>query len=282
MRRLPILLAIVLTVAASARTSDAASGARVVGDPVAAASSASSAPSTSEAARPEAHAPPDTVTYQTWFGDGTRVVFAHDVHADELELACSECHHAENCQSCHLERPVTALVTTAPVALHGACFRCHEQGASLEECGICHEPLPEGAAADPALREGVRAAARFDAQALDSLAREHAGGALEIVGEALPFERETPLPPEEQIFLVSREKGVSLVQFSHHAHAEQYGLLCAECHHMQRCGHCHGEVASGIPVVSLEAALMDNCIACHQDRQVSTTCETCHHDPHDM
>ncbi|MBD3333910.1 MAG: hypothetical protein GF355_00155, partial [Candidatus Eisenbacteria bacterium] len=89
-------------------------------------------------------APLDTIVYKTWFNDSTRVVFAHDLHAEVIGVSCSECHHAENCRSCHADEPVTALATNSRIALHGVCLRCHEQGASLSDCSLCHKREDDG------------------------------------------------------------------------------------------------------------------------------------------
>ncbi|MBD3221446.1 hypothetical protein GF314_09400 [bacterium] len=222
-----------------------------------------------------------TIEYATWFADSTRVVFDHELHAEMLEISCAECHHAENCRSCHAGEPVTALATSRQVALHGACFRCHDQGASLDDCGLCHEPLT--ADADFGGVENSSPVAGADGRRmLDELAELEAAGELAIVGETVPFERESPAPPEDHIFLTQRAEGVSLVYFPHEVHAEDYGLDCAACHHMEGCGHCHGQTLRPIDVVELEAALMDNCIACHDDLDIPTSCDACHQDPHDL
>jgi hypothetical protein len=230
--------------------------------------------------------PPAEVTYEPWFAGGTTVAFAHDLHADMLGLSCSECHHAENCRSCHKLRPVTALATNSRIALHGVCFRCHEQGATLEECSVCHRPTGESGAPTAERSSGVDRSLQLEAEAwaerVGALARRSAEGELAIVGEDLPFERETPAPPEEHIFLAPRAEGVSLVQFPHAAHAEDYGIRCAACHHMQGCERCHQETNAPVEVVSLREALMENCIDCHEVRELPTTCEACHEDPHRM
>jgi hypothetical protein len=226
-------------------------------------------------------APPGTVEYRTWFADSTRVEFDHELHADLLEISCSECHHAENCRSCHGAEAVTALATSLRVAMHGACFRCHPQGASLDECGLCHQPLgPDadfgGIANSPAVPRDA------DGRMMSELSRLEAADSLRVVGETVPFERETPPPPEDHIFLAQRTEGVSLVYFPHAAHADTYGLDCADCHHMEGCRHCHGQVLRPIDVVELQDALMDNCIRCHEDLDISTSCDACHQDPHDL
>jgi primosomal protein N' len=231
-------------------------------------------------------APPATVRYETWFGGGSVVTFGHDLHADMLALSCSECHHSENCRSCHKDRAVTAVSTNSRIALHGVCFRCHEQGATLDECDVCHQPAEAGRELGDrgfsGVGESVALARETRAERLDRLARTEARGELDVVGEDVPFERETPPPPEEQIFLASQAEGVSLVRFPHEAHAATYGIACASCHHMQRCSRCHRSTNAPLEVTSLRDALMDNCIECHEEQDLPTACEACHEDPHEM
>ncbi|MBD3334377.1 MAG: hypothetical protein GF355_02575 [Candidatus Eisenbacteria bacterium] len=119
-------------------------------------------------------------------------------------------------------------------------------------------------------------------ESLGKLAGAQGEGELRIVGEALPFEREVPEPPEEQIFLATQQEGVSLVYFPHAAHTDDYGIECAACHHMERCEHCHHEVMAAVEVSDLRSALMDNCIRCHDSLDLPTACDACHRDPHEM
>jgi hypothetical protein len=102
--------------------------------------------------------------------------FSHDMHTDDLELECTECHHETHaaqleishedyfddfwidCQSCHnsatAQEPqscanchhssvedVADETRSAKVVLHQSCWSCHEVTTGVEasqSCGVCH------------------------------------------------------------------------------------------------------------------------------------------------
>ena len=111
------------------------------------------------------------------------VRFPHLLHAEEMGLDCSECHHEtaasglggihadyfgkcrNNCSACHEEgdtpkapqscsgcHPTGATVMgaealSAKVAIHRSCWSCHDSGTGAEatsSCGFCHTGLPAG------------------------------------------------------------------------------------------------------------------------------------------
>ena len=114
------------------------------------------------------------------------VLFSHDMHVDELELECTECHHQTNavaldfphetyfedfwidCHSCHGEdsdgdpqacsnchhgysADIANETLSSKVVIHQKCWSCHEVGTGTEaseSCIMCHEGL---SALDPEL-----------------------------------------------------------------------------------------------------------------------------------
>jgi len=77
-------------------------------------------------------APPEMVTFPSHVGE---VTFPHAMHAEDLGIECTDCHH-----------PVTApkLVTPHPEAFEGCsvqCTTCHGRvatGADDRRCTTCH------------------------------------------------------------------------------------------------------------------------------------------------
>ncbi len=104
-------------------------------------------------------------------------VFDHDLHVDDLELECNECHHEaaalpfetphkeyfedlwitcetchteENldlgpraCSDCHVRSPsgIADQTVSLKVATHRNCWSCHDSGTGLdasESCASCH------------------------------------------------------------------------------------------------------------------------------------------------
>jgi cytochrome c7-like protein/class III cytochrome C family protein len=57
------------------------------------------------------------------------------------------------------------------------------------------------------------------------------------------------------------------VRFTHAAHV-QAGVACATC---------HGDVASMHQVSQVRSLKMNDCVACHQQNNAPTACETCHY-----
>ena len=186
---------------------------------------------------PGALDPPEApITYATWFRDGTEVVFDHAAHL-EFGGECAQCHHLERCGSCHTTEGGPAIAAARQVALHGACFGCHLQEPRAASCGDCHRD-----AADPG-RSGVAGSPRIGMAEHDALL--HAMAEVEeagLSGARRPPEEEVrgrPMPGEHTF--VTGHEGTTLVAFSHATHVDGYGLDCAQCHHLARCGACHGE-----------------------------------------
>jgi|SaaInl7_200m_RNA_FD_contig_71_90005_length_2128_multi_7_in_0_out_0_2 hypothetical protein len=112
------------------------------------------------------------------------VSFPHELHTEDLEIECAECHHeinadvlefphedyfedfwidcrvchrpdgepatARNCTHCHHQAPadVADQTLSAKVVIHTRCWNCHEVGAGAtasQTCGDCHQSLPSSA-----------------------------------------------------------------------------------------------------------------------------------------
>ncbi len=77
-------------------------------------------------------APPDTVKFSSHVGE---VLFPHALHADDLGIACQDCHHRVT---------APALTTPHPTYLEqcsGRCDACHGrkgEEACDHKCGTCH------------------------------------------------------------------------------------------------------------------------------------------------
>jgi hypothetical protein len=109
------------------------------------------------------------------------VSFPHELHTEDLEIECTECHHeinadvlefphedyfedfwidcrvchrpdeepatARNCTHCHHQAPadVADQTLSAKVVIHTRCWNCHEVGTGAtasQTCGDCHQSLP--------------------------------------------------------------------------------------------------------------------------------------------
>ena len=118
---------------------------------------------------------PDKVTFTSSVGN---VLFAHDLHAVELEIECADCHHQIlameletphpdymtsswiMCQTCHNSNTeadgqyyecsvchhsdlsdIADETLSSKVVIHNSCWQCHESGTGVrasEGCSICH------------------------------------------------------------------------------------------------------------------------------------------------
>ena len=118
---------------------------------------------------------PEEIDYESSVGD---VNFPHQMHFEDEEIECVECHHEMNakninipheeyfddfwidcktchdkpeseemvahaCSSCHNSEPVNIAdeMISRKVAIHKNCWGCHETGTSLEaseSCSTCH------------------------------------------------------------------------------------------------------------------------------------------------
>lgn len=67
------------------------------------------------------------------------------------------------------------------------------------------------------------------------------------------------------------------VHFDHKTHAESFGLKCIECHHVEKCAHCHGNDTSLMMVEESKIALHETCMGCHRMIESGPRkCEDCH------
>jgi hypothetical protein len=118
---------------------------------------------------------PDEITFKSSVGD---VLFPHNVHVEDEEMECSECHHqihakeletphpdyltsswincqnchnpnletkkmSYNCSDCHHSDPdnIADETLSSKVVIHKSCWECHEAGTGVEAsevCGDCH------------------------------------------------------------------------------------------------------------------------------------------------
>ncbi|MCK4304106.1 MAG: cytochrome c3 family protein [Candidatus Eisenbacteria sp.] len=219
---------------------------------------------------------PGTITYETWFGDGTRVSFDHALHIEGLELSCGECHHAEGCGQCHQKQATKMLIRDSGTALHQVCFRCHEQASGRTGCTECHVGGASGGGSMGLSRSpklGRETQEAFFTSMLEDIET------MDLVGERGPIDREVSKAPEDCVF-VTGHNGVSIVSFPHGLHAEDAGISCGACHHLEACSVCHDGLQKSIAVRSAESAVRDDCVRCHEKLGLSTQCDQCHSDPH--
>ena len=128
-----------------------------------------------DAFNPEEAEPEDEIVTETPVGE---VTFPHYMHAEALEIACTDCHHetsakalynphpqyfkhvwsdcntchrddlpnglvAGKCSSCHPASPrsTSDAALSAKVVIHQKCWDCHEVGTgqdAAKECSYCH------------------------------------------------------------------------------------------------------------------------------------------------
>ena len=132
-------------------------------------------------------APPEVIVSPASVGD---VTFAHQMHVDDFEIPCAECHHETDavrlqmphedylqdfwidcttchhdsetpacpqaCSTCHHSAPHTVADETmsAKVVIHQSCWKCHEVATGPDasrNCGTCHQ-----GAASPAEQESAQ------------------------------------------------------------------------------------------------------------------------------
>jgi len=92
------------------------------------------------------------------------------------------------------------------------------------------------------------------------------------------------------------ERKKAPVTLTHKKHAEEYGIACADCHHVykdgenifeegdsvQKCSECHNAQKSEGKVKKLMLAYHKNCMGCHKELKKQaketgpTTCSGCH------
>lgn len=67
------------------------------------------------------------------------------------------------------------------------------------------------------------------------------------------------------------------VSFDHKTHAESFGLKCIECHHVEKCAHCHGSDTNSMMVEESKIALHETCMGCHRMMGAGPDkCDDCH------
>jgi hypothetical protein len=78
--------------------------------------------------------------------------FDHDVHSNDLGLACSDCHHdydeseggePQLCSDCHEPGGDDDAMLNRKDAFHKQCIGCHEESGNepgKNDCAGCHEP----------------------------------------------------------------------------------------------------------------------------------------------
>ncbi|NHZ72916.1 MAG: hypothetical protein GWP16_00390 [Nitrospirae bacterium] len=120
-------------------------------------------------------APPDVIVSPSSVGN---VTFAHQMHSEDLEIPCAECHHETDavrlqmphqdylqdfwidcttchhesetpacpqaCSTCHHSAPHTVADETmsAKVVIHQSCWKCHEVATGSDasrNCSVCHQ-----------------------------------------------------------------------------------------------------------------------------------------------
>ena len=147
-----------------------------------------SAPTSAAAAEPEAPVPAEIIS-PTSVGE---VVFPHRKHFEELQVACTACHHETraavldmphpqyfddfwiDCKLCHREAPaplapqacstchhgslsnIADQTSSAKVAIHRSCWTCHPSGSgetATANCAFCHNRTRMAA---PAAAAGVK------------------------------------------------------------------------------------------------------------------------------
>ncbi len=90
-----------------------------------------------ETSEPQEVEAPDELVTETPVGE---VVFPHYMHAEALEIACSDCHHETNAQP--LDNPHPQYFTT----LWSECKTCHRDedsdGLMVGKCSTCHPASP--------------------------------------------------------------------------------------------------------------------------------------------
>ena len=90
------------------------------------------------------------------------------------------------------------------------------------------------------------------------------------------LENKVRTPPKVHVFQTQYNGGTQIV-FNHEEHAEDMGLECIECHHVESCDHCHGESIGQMEVEEAKVALHKNCMSCHNTMDVGPQeCDECH------
>lgn len=89
-------------------------------------------------------------------------------------------------------------------------------------------------------------------------------------------DRKSVNPPDFVIYQTKYKKGTQ-IRFDHRVHAKDYGLKCIECHHVEKCAHCHGEETTPMMVEESKIALHETCMGCHRAIESGPRkCDDCH------
>ena len=213
---------------------------------------------------------PGMINYGTWFQGGTLVNFDHEMHAED-ESQCIQCHHVEGCRGCHSQDGGNVLIRNMRIAYHTACFRCHEQEPGGGDCNDCHT-APQSDVVPGGVNESPQLGMETHEELLKSLAVSLPE--MNLISESRMFDPEAAVPTE-RIFLTNYND-LTKVSFSHQGHVEDYGISCASCHHMQKCGICHMTNQKRLATTNFEDAAHAKCIGCHEEVDAVQECDQCH------
>ncbi len=81
---------------------------------------------------------PEKRVFNTGYKPGRVVTFHHREHVELYRLGCVDCHHKENCSTCHEGIQKIAPLKKTLAVHHEPCSGCHETQPA-EGCGFCHQ-----------------------------------------------------------------------------------------------------------------------------------------------
>ncbi|OIO62461.1 MAG: hypothetical protein AUJ47_07630 [Candidatus Marinimicrobia bacterium CG1_02_48_14] len=87
-------------------------------------------------AHPEIHVPEKQI-FKTKFKAGKLVTFHHREHIELYQFQCVDCHHQENCSTCHEGIRKIAPLQKKLNVHHDPCLGCHDTETE-SKCGFCH------------------------------------------------------------------------------------------------------------------------------------------------
>ena len=180
---------------------------------------------------------PDQELYVTAYPEGqeTSVLFRHREHIHRYHLRCSECHHEDNCGSCHGQGKEHVQRVRTVEEHHAPCMSCHQQDA----CESCH--FSKSAGAPPP----------FDHAATGWLLKSyHADESCRSCHTAVPFQR-----LDTTCNACHREWNSG--NFKHAV----TGQVLDASHEKLDCASCHKDLAFGKPPACDECHEEDEAIA---------------------